>query len=121
MPAMATKNDFQIDRRVAIALDAMTTPQRAALEPLLRGKAEFLAHASRPGISRKLPADRPLYTMRAGPELRVIYTKEDNNVVVLDIMHKATMEGFRSKPRSVKRDAGRAAVKRDKPNQIKKI
>jgi hypothetical protein len=52
---MATKTakDFQIDRRVAIAMDAMTASQKAALNAVLCSKERFLAHAAGPGRSRK--------------------------------------------------------------------
>jgi hypothetical protein len=35
--------------------------------------------------------------MRAGGGLRVIFTAKDENIVILEIMHKATMDQFMPK------------------------
>jgi hypothetical protein len=45
---MATEADFQIDSRVAIAMDALTASQKAALKSVLRSKESFVAHATGP-------------------------------------------------------------------------
>jgi len=113
---MASKRDFQVDRRVAIAIDAMTPSQKAALQPVLHDKQRFIAHASRTGMSRKISDTKPLYQMNAGKGLRVFYSQVDGNIVVLDVMRKTTMDRFatkKSKGRSLKKGAGKASVKRD--------
>jgi hypothetical protein len=96
---MAT-HDFQIDRRVAIAMDALTVGQRAALESVLCSRERFVAHASGPGRSEKLSSKKPLYKMRAGQGLRVFYSLVDDNIVVLDVMRKATMDRLGTKRKS---------------------
>jgi len=105
---MAVKNDFQIDPRVAIAFDAMTPSQKAALQPVLRDKQKFLAQASLTG--RKVSATKSLYKMRAGQGLRVFYTQVGDDVFVLDVFRKATIDRLGKK--SVKR-AGKTTVDRD--------
>ena len=44
---MAVKEGIKIDRRVTIAMDALTASQKKALEPVLRDREGFLANASR--------------------------------------------------------------------------
>ena len=97
---MASKKGFQIDRRVGIAMDALSPGQRAALTPVLENKEAFVAHANRPGMTKKLPASRPLYLMRAGAGMRVIFTAQDENIVVQDIMHRVTTDQFVTKRKS---------------------
>lgn len=105
---MAVKNDFQVDPRVTIALDAMTPSQKGALQPVLRDKEEFIAQASRTG--RKVSAKKPLYRMTAGQDLRVYYSQVGGNIVVLDVLRKTTMDRLAPKKKSTKK--AKAASKR---------
>jgi len=89
---MAAKKNFQIDRRVGIALDALSATQRAAVAPILRTKEGFVAHSKAPGATRKLSSSEPLYSMKAGSGMRIIFTERDEGIVVQDIMRKATMD-----------------------------
>jgi hypothetical protein len=95
-----TERDFQIDTRVAIAIDAMTASQKNALNSVLRSKERFLAHAAGPGRSRKLSGTKPLYEMRVGQGFRVFYSMSGDNVVVLDVMRKATLDLLGTKRRA---------------------
>lgn len=122
---MATKKGFQIDRRVGIALDALSPSQKAALRPVLQNREGFVAHAKRPGVTKKLSASKPLYLMRAGGGMRIIYTVQDENIVVQDIMRKATMDHFvkkrSSKIRTTKKGRGGVSVKRDEAAKSHKV
>ncbi len=94
---MAIKTDFQIDRRVGIAMDALSPAQKAALDPVLQNKESFVAHSNRPGVTKKLFASKPLYSMRARGDMRIIFSVRDENIVVRDIMRKATLDQFVTK------------------------
>ncbi|MFO0954152.1 MAG: hypothetical protein U0835_23955 [Isosphaeraceae bacterium] len=113
---MASKSGFQIDRRVGIALDALSPTQKAAIRPLLLDRESFVAHATRPGATRKISASEPLYLLRAGGDMRIIYSVRDENIVVQDIMRKATMDHLAGKPgkkaRVPRRARGEAAKSR---------
>jgi len=117
---MAVKKDFQVDPRVFIAYDAMTPSQKAALKPVLSDKQGFLAHASRAGMSQKVSATKPLYKLRAGNGLRVFYSQDGDNIVVLDVYRKATMDGLATKKRSTKKASGNTPVNRDDAAKLRK-
>jgi mRNA-degrading endonuclease RelE of RelBE toxin-antitoxin system len=121
---MATETDFQIDSRVAIAMDALTASQKAALKSVLRSKESFVAHATGPGRSKKLSSTKPLYKMRVGHGLRVFYSIVDDNIVVLDVMRKATMDRLgtkrKSKAPSVKKGLDDVPVNRDEAIKAQK-
>ena len=121
---MATQKDFQIDSRVAIAMDALTGKQKDALNSVLRSKEAFLAHAAGPGGSRKLSSAEALYKIRAGQGLRVFYSMVDDNIVVLDVMRKATMDRLATKRKgkapSAKKGLDHESVKRDEATKTRK-
>jgi mRNA-degrading endonuclease RelE of RelBE toxin-antitoxin system len=94
---MAVKSGFRIVPRVGIAMDALSPHQKAALKPILQSKERFVAYSQRPGMTKKLSTSKPIYAMRAGGGLRVIFTAKDENIVILEIMHKATMDQFMPK------------------------
>jgi hypothetical protein len=100
---MAVEQGFRVNRRVNIAIDALSAGQKAALEPVLRTKQSFVAHATRRGATEPLSATKPLFSMRVGAGgLRVIFTRDGDDIVVQDIMQKATVDHFA--PRRPDRD-----------------
>jgi hypothetical protein len=95
---MAHKKGFQIDPRVAIAMDALPSTQKISLKRVLHDKDRFIAYASVPGRTQKISATRPLYKMKVGSSgLRVIFSQVDDAVLVMDVMHKKTMDQFGGK------------------------
>jgi hypothetical protein len=122
---MAIKRGFQVDSRVGIAVDAMSASQKAALEQVLQDKEHFVAHAKRPGVTRKLSDSRPLYMMRAGGGMRIIFTIRGENIAVLDVMRKVTADQFvpkkKTKGSSTKKDTGKASVKRGEPIKAREV
>ncbi len=122
---MSTKKGFQINRRVGIAMDALSPSQKAAVESVLQDKEVFVAYAKRPGVTRKLSASKPLYSMRARGGMRIIFTKQDENIVVQDIMRKATIDHFvtkrGSKAQTVKKGHRKTSVKRDEAVKSHKV
>jgi mRNA-degrading endonuclease RelE of RelBE toxin-antitoxin system len=123
---MSTKKDFQIDRRVGIALDALSPSQKAALKPVLQSREGFVAHAKRPGVSKKVSPSKPLYVMRVGGGMRIIYTvKEDEAIVVQDLMRKPTIDHFvsrkRSKAQSLRTEHGKSSSKKAEAVKRQKV
>ncbi len=89
---MATKKDFEINRRVSIAIDALSPNQKAAITPVLESRKLFVAQANRPGSTKKLPGSSSAYSMKAGGGMQIIFTREDGHIVVQDIMRKTMMD-----------------------------
>jgi hypothetical protein len=107
---MAHKKGFEIDRRVAIAMDALSASQRAGLNRVLHDRAHFVTYASAAGRTQKLSPTQPLYKTKVGSTgLRLIFSKVDDNIAVLDLVHKTTMDRFgtKKKRRSVAPKKGR--------------
>ena len=80
-------------------------------------KEHFIAHARRPGVTKKLSATKPLYSMKAGAGMRVVFAVQDESIVVLDVMRKVTMDRFvtkrRSKAHSVRKGGEKLSARRD--------
>ena len=94
---MPITKGFQVGQRVGIAMDALSASQKAALESVLQSKQRFVAHSKLPGVTKKLPGAKPLFTMKAGPGIRVIFTVQEDNISVLDVMRKLTMDRLMTK------------------------
>lgn len=119
---MAIESGIQVDRRVAIAMDALTPGQKAALRPVLQSKEQFLAHAKRPGATKKLSTSKPLYTMRAGSGMRIVFEARDDNIVIRDLMQKVTMDRYlkrKTKSYAAKKAAGGISAKRDEARKTR--
>jgi hypothetical protein len=86
---MAVKEGVKLDRRVTIAMDALTASQKKALEPVLRDRDGFLANASRQAKAIRIPGREPLYKMDVGQGFKVAYSIVDGAVIVQDVMKKA--------------------------------
>ncbi len=112
---MSIPKGFQVDQRVGIAMDALSASQKAALEPVLQSKERFVAHSKLPGVTKKLSGAKPLYAMKAGPGMRVIFTIQEENIVVLDVMRKVTMDRLttkrKNKAASLKKSLSHTSVK----------
>ncbi len=61
-------------------------------------KEGFVAYSNRPGVTEKLSASKPVYSKRARDGMRIIFTVQDENIVIKEIMQKATMDHFMPKP-----------------------
>lgn len=98
---MTPKKDFLIDRRVDIALDALTPRQKKALEPLLSSRESFVAHTSdRLDWSRRLSSGMRIYRTNARQGLMVFYSKVGDEIVILDVTRKAALDSLVRKKRS---------------------
>ncbi len=77
-----------------MALDAFCSQDKAKIRNAVRllqdtGKAEM-----GPSKTAKLPTSEPMYIMRAGPAIRLIYRTTPNGIEVLDVVQKATLQTF---------------------------
>jgi hypothetical protein len=108
---MAIKG-IQVDRRVAIAMDALSSGQKTALKRLLESKEQFLAYAKKPGATKEISASKPLYAMRAGSGMRIVFETHNDSIVVRDLMQKATMDRYlKRKRKTAAAKKANAAVK----------
>ena len=103
---MLSETDFQIDQRVAIAMDALEPDQKASLNSALRSKANFIAQASSPGRSERLSNSKDVYVLRVENGLRVFDSKSGDKIVILDVMRKATMDRLMTKKKRKKKAKG---------------
>ena len=103
---MLSETDFQIDQRVAIAMDALEPDQKASLNSALCSKANFIAQASSPGRSERLSNSKDVYVLRVENGLRVFYSKSGDKIVILDVMRKATMDRLMTKKKRKKKAKG---------------
>jgi mRNA-degrading endonuclease RelE of RelBE toxin-antitoxin system len=83
-----------LHRRAAMALDAFSSQDKAKIVNALRllqdnGKGEILQSKT-----AKLSTSEPMYVMRAGPAIRLIYRTTPGGIEVLDVAQKATLRTF---------------------------
>jgi hypothetical protein len=116
---MAIENGIQVDRRVAIAMDALSPGQKAALTPVLQSKDLFLAYAKKPGTTRKLSESKALYAMKAGSGMRIVFEAQKDGIVVRDLMQKSTLDRYIAKRKS--KSAKKTVAKRDEARKLRKV
>lgn len=116
---MAIENGIQVDRRVAIAMDALSPGQKAALKPVLQSKEQFLAYAKKPGTTQKLSNSKDLYAMRAGSGMRIVFEAQKDGIVVRDLMQKATLDRYVAKRKS--QSAKKTSAKRHEARKLRNV
>ena len=116
----STKNDvtqdFVVEPRVRMGLDAMTPKERRIVEDVTRNKKRFLAKAADPKNVERLRATAPYYLLKITPELRLIFTREGDRIVVEDLRTQGFLDWWASLP------SGRAkpAPKKPRPSSRRK-
>ncbi len=103
--------DFEVDQLVRIGLDVLSPEERQIVEDATKSKARFLALIANPKNVERLRPTAPYYMLKITPSLRLIYTQEDDRLVVLDLTSQAMLDRFastrsgraRSVPKSTKR------------------
>jgi hypothetical protein len=104
-------NDFVVDPRIKIGLDALSSEERRIIEDATSTKARFLALIADPQNVEKLRPTAPYYALKITPKLRVIYTREGDRIDVLDVRTQGMIDWFAS----MTRDRARPAHKNQKP------
>jgi hypothetical protein len=84
---------YRIDGRVSIALDALDDKQKQAVTGVLADRARFIASTADSRKVRKISKDDPLYALSIPSGLRIIYSRVGDDIVVMDLMHKANLDG----------------------------
>ena len=105
--------DFEVDQPVRIGLDALSPEERQIVEDATKSKARFLALIADPKNVERLRPTAPYYMLKITPSLRLIYTQEDDRIVVLDLTSQAMLDRFafdlkRSSPVSPQEHEARA-------------
>lgn len=119
---MAIKSSgIQVDRRVAIAMDALSIDQKAAVKPVLQSKDDFVAYANKPGTTRKIADSKGLYVMRAGSDMRIVFETRKDGIVVHDLMRKATLDRYVATQKSKTQAAKKSAEKRHKTKRPREV
>ena len=121
---MTTEKDFQIDRRVRIAIDAMAPKERSVMHRVLEDKDNFVAHERQKGAIKKLSKSNYFYVLNAGSGLRVIYSKHGDQIIVQDVMRKATADRYilkkKLKSSATKKAPNRAGIQTEnRPKTVK--
>jgi Txe/YoeB family toxin of Txe-Axe toxin-antitoxin module len=111
-------NDFFVERRIRIGLDALSPEERQIIEDATRTKARFLALIADPKNVEKLRPTAPYYSLKITPELRLIYTREGDRIDVLDVRNQAWLDRYGSK--SSERAQAQSAPKNKKPVSSKR-
>jgi hypothetical protein len=82
---------YRIDGRVSIALNALDEKQKQAVTGVLTDRARFVASTADRRKVRKISKDDPLYALSIPSGLRIIYSRVGDDIVVMDLMHKANL------------------------------
>lgn len=84
---MPAKKELEIDRRVGIALDALTPGERLVINELLRSPERFATLAADPAnVGSIEDAEPQLFTLRVAPRLRLVYERTAEAFRVVDLV-----------------------------------
>ena len=111
--------DYKVDGRVSIGMDALDDEQKHAVEGIISDRAQFLKSASETGKVQRISKEQPLYSLKVSAGLRIIYSQNGDEIVVMDLMQQATLDWFRRQGAKAKN--GRRKKVRATPNAKKAI
>jgi len=94
MAVMKKSPGYEIDRRVSIALDALDDKQKRAVGGVLTDRAHFIASTADSRKVRRISKNDSLYALNIPSGLRIIYAKVGDDIVVMDLMRKATLDRY---------------------------
>ncbi len=93
--------DYQVDGRVSIALDALDDLQKQAVAGVIIDRDHFIASTADSRKVRRISKNNPIYALKGPSGLRIIYSKVGDNIVIMDLMHQATLDRY-ARPSAVK-------------------
>jgi len=111
MPVMKKSPGLQIDRRVAIALDALDDKEKRAVGGVLTDRAHFIASTADSRKVRRISKDDSLYALNIPSGLRIIYAKVGDDIVVMDLMRQATLDRYGKRKAVTAKRSGTKKVK----------
>ncbi|APW62146.1 hypothetical protein [Paludisphaera borealis] len=92
---MSSKKRLEVDRRVGIALSALSSSQREAVDRVLHSPQRFATHVASSADVRLVKDGEPrLYCLRVTPNLRLFYEEGDEGFRVVDLVDRATLKRF---------------------------
>ena len=112
MPVAKNSPGYQVDRRVSIGIDALDKPEQDAISSMIADRERFMTVAADSRKVRKLSKDRPLYSLRGPADLRILFTKVNDEIVVTDLMRQVTLDRLRPKRSKPKASGSRQIRKR---------
>ena len=86
---------YQVDQRVAIALDALDDEPKRAIGETIKDRDHFLASLGESREIRRISVDDPVFALSVPSGLRLIYSRVGDEIVVMDLMHEANLVGCR--------------------------
>jgi len=103
--------DYQIDGRVSIALDALDELQKQAVAGVISDRDHFIASTADSRKVRKVSKNDPFYALKGPSGLRIIYSKVGDNIVIMDLMHQATLDRYARPNASKAKNSGSTTVR----------
>jgi hypothetical protein len=94
MPVIKKSPDYQVDGRVSIALDALDDKQKRAVGGVITDRDHFIASTADSRKVRRISRNDPFYALKVPSGLRIIYSKVGDDIVILDLMHQATLDRY---------------------------
>ena len=89
-----TNSGLVIDRRAYMALNGFPPEDQSRIRSSLGHLLGPAAIEELGGRVHRLSGDEPLYSIRVPPDIRVIFTRLDNTIVVVDVLRRGTLETF---------------------------
>ncbi len=86
--------EFRVERRVRIGLDALDDWEKEVIGPLIGDRERFLAAQADPGRVEKISDEQSLYTLSLPSDLRLVFSKIGETIVIVDLMNKEFLDYF---------------------------
>ena len=87
--------NFKVERSVLIGLDALKDQERKAIGKILESKESFVAKIDQ---GRRLAEGSRFFSLPAPGGLRIIYSKDQNNIVVVSLMLEEVLDQYGPTP-----------------------
>ena len=86
--------EYKVEGRVSIALDALDEKRKEVVKKVLMDRENFVASTIGPRRSRRISRKRPIYSLKGPDGLRIIYSKKNDKIIVMDLMQERTLRQF---------------------------
>ena len=103
--------DYRVDGRVSIALDALDDKQKQAVGGVITDRDHFIASTADRRNVRKISRNDPFYALKVPSGLRIIYSKVGDDIVIMDLIHQATLDAYGERNVSKAKKSGTKSVR----------